>query len=361
MTIVPLFGHGGLRARFAAALARGTLPAAILLHGPRGVGKQRLALWVAQLLLCDAPVGEPCGECRACRFALALRHPDLHWYFPRPRPKDSDPAPGDVEADYAEAIADRVAGAGLYATPSGSDAIFVATVRAIVQQAVKTPAIAKRKVFVIGDADRMVPQEGTEFAANAFLKLLEEPPADTVLLLTSSEPGALLPTVRSRVVAQRVAPLSEREVRQFLTHESVSQRLSGDDTVPADPAERVAVAGGAPGRLLSGEAWQLALVSARQMLEAAARKGSAAAAPYEAAWAQASAKARGAFADSLDALSTLLHERARTEAQQGAAAAALAATRAMEAVEVAKERVTSNVSPQLITANLLRELQELLT
>ena len=47
--------------------------------------------------------------------------------------------------------------------------------RAIVQQASLTPAMAAKKVFIIGDADRMVPQEGAEFAANAFLKLLEEP------------------------------------------------------------------------------------------------------------------------------------------------------------------------------------------
>jgi DNA polymerase-3 subunit delta' len=52
----------------------------------------------------------------------------------------------------------------------------------------------------------MVPQEGADAAANAFLKLLEEPPADTTLILTSSEPGALLPTIRSRVVALACGP-----------------------------------------------------------------------------------------------------------------------------------------------------------
>ena len=58
---------------------------------------------------------------------------------------------------------------------------------------------------MIGDAERMVAQEGSDQAANAFLKLLEEPPADTTLILTSSEPGALLPTIRSRSVSVRVA------------------------------------------------------------------------------------------------------------------------------------------------------------
>src|SRR5947207_12567341 len=102
MQIVPLFGHHELRARFEDAIARDTLPAALLLQGPRGVGKQRLALWLAQRLLCDTPsAAGACGKCQGCRFALELKHPDLHWYFPRPRQKDSDVDLDDVREDYA--------------------------------------------------------------------------------------------------------------------------------------------------------------------------------------------------------------------------------------------------------------------
>ena len=75
----------------------------------------------------------------------------------------------------------------------GRIVVWVATVRAIVQQAVLSPAITRRKVFMIGDAERMVPQEGSEQAANAFLKLLEVPPADTTIILTSSERMNLSP------------------------------------------------------------------------------------------------------------------------------------------------------------------------
>src|SRR5213593_4807518 len=159
MPIVPLLGHEELRSRLQDAAKRGTLPSSLLLQGPRGVGKQRLALWLGQLLLCEHPSRAPCGECQGCRFSLELKHPDLHWYFPRPRPKDSDPDLEDVRQDYAEAIAERAQYGGLYAPPSGSEGIYVATVRAIVQQAVLSPAIARRKVFIIGDAERMVPQE----------------------------------------------------------------------------------------------------------------------------------------------------------------------------------------------------------
>jgi DNA polymerase III subunit delta' len=358
MPIVPLVGHRELRARLSDAVSRNTLPASLLFTGPRGIGKQRVALWLGQLLLCESlsASGEPCGRCQNCRFSQDLRHPDLHWYFPRPRLKDSDADLDDVREDYSEAIAERVSDDGLYQPSSGSEGVYVATVRAIVQQAVMSPAIARRKVFVIGDAERMVPQEGSEQAANAFLKLLEEPPADTFILLTSSEPGALLPTIRSRVVTVRVAPLSDADVREFVADERVASHLD-DDTLPRGLEERVALAGGAPGRLLAGATWSVAIANARRMLDSVSGKPPE---RYEAAWAQASTKARGAFADTLDALTVALHERARAAVHRGADDTALADSRAIAAVEVAKERIASNVSPQLITVNLLRELQELL-
>ena len=140
--------------------------------------------------------------------------------------RGADPAAQDILDDQAEAVRARVAAFGLYAPPSGSDAIFVATVRALVQFAAYSPSIAKRKVIVVGDAERMVPQEGADQAANAFLKLLEEPPADTTIILTSSEPGSLLPTIRSRVVsrARRAAP--ERRRRGISSRTDVAKARS---------------------------------------------------------------------------------------------------------------------------------------
>jgi DNA polymerase-3 subunit delta' len=359
MPIVPVFGHAEARQRFREAVVRRTLPSSLLIQGPRGVGKQRLALWLAQLLLCEQAASAPCGACRACRFAGELTHPDLHWYFPRPRPKDSDPDLEDVRDDYAEAIRERVEVDGLYEPPSGMEGLYVATVRAIVQQAAMSPALGARKVFVIGDAERMASQEGSEQAANAFLKLLEEPPENTTIILTSSEAGALLPTIRSRVVSFSVGTLTHEQMREFLGHEAVVSRLKKRKSLPPDEPERIRFAAGATGRLLAADSWGVALEIADRMLEAASarRPGPR----YDAAWGQASNKARGAFADTLDALTEKLHGRARDAASRGAERDALAASRAVERVEAAKEKITQNVSPQLITVNLIRELQELLS
>lgn len=283
---------------------------------------------------------------------LELTHPDLHWIFPRPRLRDSDPDLEQVREDYAEAIAERVASHGLYAAPSGSEGIFVATVRSIVQRAAISPAIGSRKVFIVGDAERMVPQEGADMAANAFLKLLEEPPVDTTLVLTSSEPGALLPTIKSRVITVRVPLVADKAVRAFVEDPVVKKAL--DAVARGSAAERVRAAGGAPGRLLSGATEAKATLNARRIVDAAV-SGRAALA-HSTALAQGSMGARGVFADTLEALIELLGERVRDALHRKDLAAAASAARAVDAVLQAQTYANGNVSPQLATSKLIREL-----
>src|SRR5690606_29517523 len=143
-----------------------------------------------------------------------------------------------------------------------------ATVRAILHAAQLSPAIGRLKVFVIGDAERMVVQEGTDMAANAFLKLLEEPPANTVLLLTSSEPGALLPTIRSRLVSIRIPTLADAEVRQFLG-DSLVQEQGREFGLSSRMDDNLHVAAGAPGNLLAGSSPTEAASSAASLFDAA--------------------------------------------------------------------------------------------
>lgn len=352
MPLVELYGHEEIRGLLGNSADQGKLPGSLLFHGPRGVGKQRLALWLAQRLLCAA--GEkPCNECRNCEYARNLTHPDLHWYFPRPRLKDTDPDLSAVTDDIQEGITERLANGGLYAAPSGSDGIYVATVRAIVQQASLTPAMAARKVFLIGDADRMVPQEGAEFAANAFLKLLEEPSPKTTLILTSSEPGALLPTIRSRAVSVRVPRLDTAAMRAFLADPIVSAALD-ESGAPRSAAERLSLAAGAPGQLLGDESRGRSIAAARKLIDAALAKHESA--RHAAAMSIGGSGARGSFTDTLDAMLVLIGERMRAALHEADEARALGASRAADAVTRARERAGGNVNPQLITARLLREL-----
>lgn len=353
--LTPLIGHRALRTRLNAQVARGSLAASILFTGPAGIGKQRLALWLGQRLLCDAPAADcPCGTCTHCKYVLDGVHPDLLWIFPREKAKNepSEPSVEQVREYYAEATADRLANGGIYPRPDGSAGIFLYVSKAIVQRAVYLPAMAKRKVIVLGDAERMVSQAASPESANAFLKLLEEPPADTTIILTSSEPGALLPTIRSRVIQMRVRPLGDDEVREFLALPA-TEAMRKDRTVP----DLVRAMQGAPGSLGDAGARAAALKRATAMLDAVTRDHDRL---YRVAYVQGSTKARGPFTDALDALSELLHQRARDATDAGDARTAANCSRAMVHVEEAKRDADRNAVPQLVTYTLLSKLADTL-
>src|SRR5687767_14471779 len=356
MSIVELYGHDELRDRLLPRVIAGTLPQSLLLHGPAGVGKQRLALWLGQALICvsDAP---PCGACRECRYALDLTHPDLTWVFPRPRPKGSDSDPEDIAEDLAEATQKRAQKHGLYPAPPGSEGVYVATVRFLVRQAVRTPALARRKVFVVGDTDRMAQQEGAEVAANAFLKLLEEPPADTWVIATTSAVGSLLPTIRSRVVGIRVPRLDDSAMRAFMANEHVAAFLT-KAKLPTSEHERLLLAQGAPGALLSTNMKSSAVEEAQRFIVAATSGNRAEV--LKTAFVQGHTGARAAYSDTLDALTIALYERMKTGTQKQDTSMASSSSRAIELVEEAKRLADANVSPQLISTKLLTDLSAIL-
>ena len=348
MPLNALTGHDAIRLRLGSAITRGTLPGSLLLHGRRGVGKQRIALWLGQALLCSS-APQPCGVCQGCRYASELTHPDLYWFFPVARSDISDSSPEEALAFMRGAMRDRAQTGGLWGPSSGSEGIFVEMIRALVRAAVSAPAIAKRKVMILGDADRLIAQEGSDQAANALLKLLEEPLPDTTIVLTTSEPGSLLPTIRSRVASVRVAPLTASEVREWATSDAARLKLGRvDDTV----LER---ASGAPGALLAGTLHDAADAHARNWLNALRGDASD---QFVAVLSEKPAGARGGFADALDALDALLHARLRP-AVAARAADASGLARAQDAVHGARERTGHNVNPALITAELLRELRAL--
>jgi DNA polymerase-3 subunit delta' len=204
------------------------------------------------------------------------------------------------------------------------------------------PALGRRKVFVIGDAERLVPQTGAEAAANALLKALEEPPADTVFVLTSSEPDALLPTILSRVVRVRVARNADSVVTAFAQRELglKSQR---------DIAERVTAADGSIGKLLATKEGA-GTGQAAQAFQAAV--GGGAVQRYGFALRQAPFQARGGFTAMLDGLLEQLRERARAGGETAKVVEAIACTLA------ARGLAQGNVNPQLVAAVLADQLAE---
>jgi len=192
----------------ATALAgRESWPHAMLISGPRGIGKHALALHFAQALLCEASRadGSPCGVCPGCRYAIAGQHPDLM----RLELSTFDETTGEWEA---------------------VDTIAVDRIRALIDFALLSSHRQRAKVAVIAPAERMHPA-----AANAILKTLEEPPSGTYLILVSDQPGRLPATIPSRCRRLPVPLPSEAAALAWLAEQGI-----------AEPAAALAQAGGAP-------------------------------------------------------------------------------------------------------------------
>ena len=350
MPIPPLYGHEGIRHRLVGAIASGRLPQALLFEGPSGVGKQRLALWLAQALVCERAGGkaggearEGCGECQQCKLVLKLSHPDVHWFVPLEPSKKSGDADKQVEL-VEEALGEEMAARRqqpLYEPPSGLASHGIAAVRLLLRRLVLTPALARRKVFLIGDAERLVPQTGAEAAANALLKALEEPPADTAFILTTAAPESLLPTILSRVVRVRVARLADSVVAAF-----AQQELGV--TGQRELAQRVALADGRIGRLLADGDGRARGAEASEQFLAAVEAGPAR--RYGFALGLQPFQARGGFTDMLDGLLERLREQARSGGETEKVVAAIA--RVLEARGLAQ----GNVNPQLVAAVLADDL-----
>jgi DNA polymerase-3 subunit delta' len=273
---------------------------------------------------------------------MSLTHPDVHWYVPLEPSRQA--ADADKQVDLVrDALGEEMAERRehpLWAPPSGLAIHGIAAVRLLLRELALKPALGRRKAFIIGDAERLVPQTGTEAAANALLKALEEPPVDTTIVLTTAMPEALLPTIMSRVVRVRVARLADSVVAAFV------QRELGV-TAQRDVAQRVALADGRPGRLLADREGGTDGGAAERFL-AAVEGGPVA--RYTFALAQQPFQARGGFTAMLDELLQRLRERARAGGETGTVVSAI--SRVLEARSLAQ----GNVNPQLVAAVLADEL-----
>jgi len=178
-------------------------PHAFLFAGPEGTGKQAAAVALAQALNCrEDPLG--CEICSHCRRIAEGNHPDVQLI---------EPEDGLV--------------------------IKIDQVRRLVRAIGLRPLEAAYKVYLIQDAEKM-----NIYAANSFLKTLEEPPPQVVIILLSTKPSALLPTIRSRCLRLNFRPLPTRLLAELLMQ---NRNVSPED------AELMARAGG--GSLARAVAW----------------------------------------------------------------------------------------------------------
>lgn len=201
-----LKGHDEQRELFRRSMQRGRLSHAYVLAGPEGIGKSQFARLLAQSVFCRTHTLEElevCGECRACRGFLANSWPD-YIEVGVPEGKNAIPLSAIVGEDS------RRGREGLCYELSMS------------------PQASDRRVAVINDAGLM-----TSEGSNALLKTLEEPPADSLILLVCDNPDTLLPTIRSRCQIVRFFPLAESDIQQILLSEGLLDNEADAKSVAA--------------------------------------------------------------------------------------------------------------------------------
>jgi DNA polymerase-3 subunit delta' len=187
---------------------------ALLLQGGRGVGLPELALGLAQSLLCERPTARgACGHCESCLLFASGNHPDLHIILPSV--KDAE----DGTAAQEEGAAPEVVWPSSH-TPeiAARGEIKVESIRQLIGASTLGTTRGGRRIALLYPAEALNP-----VSANALLKTLEEPPPGMMLLLATSEPGRLLPTIRSRcqVVNVPTPPADSPAVLAWLTAQGV--------------------------------------------------------------------------------------------------------------------------------------------
>jgi len=169
-------------------ISSGHIPHCMLFHGNEGVGKHKTALEFAKFMNCaNTKNSNPCDECRSCNKAMGSVHPDIK----------------EVGFFYQSQIKKEPV--------EKQQSLKIDTIRAIEKDLRLKPMEGKNKIAIIDPANEL-----TEEAAHALLKILEEPPSGTYIILIAPDETSLLPTIRSRCQKIFFNPISANQITAYL-------------------------------------------------------------------------------------------------------------------------------------------------
>lgn len=217
-----VIGQNKVKQQLKRMLAENRIPHALLFAGNEGCGKLPMALALAQRLLCQHPTpeGEACNTCTSCHMAMKLAHPDLHFIFPTIKPSGQSSAV--LSDQFLPEWRKQIAQSPYFSRQTWLKAMGVEKQQSIIGVAEANNIIAKLanvssqggyRVVIIWLAEQMNVE-----CANKLLKILEEPPQQTVFILTSNRPEHLLTTILSRTQRIDFAPLSVDDISSALQH-----------------------------------------------------------------------------------------------------------------------------------------------
>ncbi len=230
-----VLGQEQVRQNWKTLIDSGRFGHAHILSGHSGVGKDALAFYIAATLNCKNADIKPCGSCISCRQFLNLEHPALHLIFALPRRSAShtDPFSGIKEKEMErinQELAKKVAWPYYHLQVEGANDIRISGIRKLRKDIYLANDPGATRIVIVLRAHKMNVE-----AANALLKILEEPPQGTVFLLTTEYPDRLPDTIRSRCALHHIPDLSW----QFIQKDLIQKK--GVNQVQAEISARMAM------------------------------------------------------------------------------------------------------------------------
>ena len=225
----------------------GRVAHAMLFYENEGCGALPLALAYIQYLNCTDPKdGDSCGECPSCRQMAKLIHPDVHYVFPVNKgPKASDDKP--TSESYIKYWRELVLSNPYFMEADLQKAIGIESKTGLIAVAEAKSIISKLSLTAVADGYKAVifylPEKMNQETANRLLKMVEEPPVNTVFLFITHAPEKVLQTIFSRCQSLRVLPLDKEQVQAVLEEKM--------GVAPSEAQAKAALSGGSVGMALS--------------------------------------------------------------------------------------------------------------
>lgn len=217
MQFKDIIGQENIKQQLRKSVQEGRIPHARLLTGPSGIGKLQLAIAYAQYLACPHRTEEDsCGVCPSCMQFGKLQHPDLHFVFPIVKVGSGDAVCDDYVAQFRDLILER----HYFDIDDWYKVLKVETKQGMIYEKESSEILRKLSLKSFGDGYKTMiiwlPEKMNAVCANKLLKILEEPPKDTIFLLISEQPDMLLPTIISRTQELRIPRLTNEETENAL-------------------------------------------------------------------------------------------------------------------------------------------------
>jgi len=183
MAFKDILGNSRVKKILRKALQKDKVPNSMLFCGPRGIGKRDMALVLAKAMNCERKEDDACEVCPSCKAINAGNFPDVIEISPE------------------------------------KEVIQIDQMRMLRKIAYLKPMMGKRRVFVVVDADKM-----KEEAANSLLKILEEPPLFSYIILVAHNPFLIMSTIKSRCQVLNFSPISKEDIGKILVDKGYEEK-----------------------------------------------------------------------------------------------------------------------------------------